>query len=372
MNKLEKTLKQWVSLGLLDQKQADQIFLYESTKPDGSWILSGLLILGVIIIGIGIISVVAANWQQIPNIIKLITDFALLLILSIFIVRAATLQKEILFEILLLGFLILCLASIGLISQIYNTGGEFYQALMLWSVITFPASTLARYMVVPFLWTFACLVALVFTVLNSAWLHPIFQYNFFAIFMAIPLLLATLAMLSKHFVLINGFTRSFQIWFFITGLIALACAEIGSAITYTFMPYSAGYILAIFTAIGILQNAENNKLQKIILLANLVIYLIAFALPIIHIQHDAIYAIFTIIILSLMGIYIASLHKRRLFQWFLILIGLRFLLLYFQALGGLALTGLGLIISGILIITMAVLWNKYRSAMTTRVERWLQ
>jgi uncharacterized membrane protein len=346
MAKLERALKQWVSLGLIDQKQANQIYQYESTKS-GSWILSGLLILGVIIIGVGIISVVAANWQQIPDAFKLGIDFALLILLGLFVIRAFSRQQDLLFDVLLLGFILLCLASIGLISQIYNTGGELYQALMLWTVITFPAVTMARHIVVPFIWTGAFLIALGF---------------------------ACVVLFGKYLALNYEFIRSFQIWFFITGILALVVAEDSPVLTMErldLMPYVTAYILAILVAFGILQHPYRT-LQKLFLLAALSVFLLIFHLALMNITADVVYALCTIFILGLIAIFVASLHRRRLFQWLLFIIGLRFLILYFQAIGGLALTGLGLIISGILIVAMAIFWNKYRSAITVKVERWLQ
>ena len=83
MTKLQKALKQWVAHGFIDQRQADQIQQYESTQSDHAWILSGLLVLGAIMIGIGSISVVAANWQYISDRIKLLTDFAILIALPL-------------------------------------------------------------------------------------------------------------------------------------------------------------------------------------------------------------------------------------------------------------------------------------------------
>ena len=51
----------------------------------------------------------------------------------------------------------------------------------------------------------------------------------------------------------------------------------------------------------------------------------------------------------------ASQQERRFFQIILIFIGIKFVDLYFKALGGLATTGFGLIFSGILILGMALL-----------------
>ena len=83
-----------------------------------------------------------------------------------------------------------------------------------------------------------------------------------------------------------------------------------------------------------------------------------------------VHATLTVLTLGATSLFLASIKERRLFQWFLFFLGLRFLILYFQAFGGLATTGFGLIISGSLFIGMAVLWNKYRNPIAAWAERW--
>jgi hypothetical protein len=70
-----------------------------------------------------------------------------------------------------------------------------------------------------------------------------------------------------------------------------------------------------------------------------------------------------------MAIYSASLKLHRLFQFFLVAVGIRFFVLYLQALGGLATTGFGLIITGLIIIAMVVAWNKFRRELNAWAER---
>ena len=53
----------------------------------------------------------------------------------------------------------------------------------------------------------------------------------------------------------------------------------------------------------------------------------------------------------------------------IILLGIRFILLYFQSLGGLATTGIGLIVAGIIIISLAVLWFRFNKLLLTKIER---
>jgi hypothetical protein len=51
----------------------------------------------------------------------------------------------------------------------------------------------------------------------------------------------------------------------------------------------------------------------------------------------------------------------------MIAVGLRFLIIYFQVLGDLATTALGLIVTGVAIVRISFLWFKKRST----IERWL-
>jgi uncharacterized membrane protein len=376
MSKLEKGLKEWVSEGFINQEQADRINAFESSKPENSWILSGLLILGAIIIGIGVISLIAANWYQIPNSIKIATDFILLSAVAFWTLKTWESKKNVQFEVLLLFFMLLCLASIGLISQIYHTGGKLYQALMFWSLITFPVALAARQLFVPFLWTTGFLIGLVFTALDSIALQSIFLKNYQAVFMTVPLLCAGLSMVSKSLAGDVGSTRAFQAWTILSGLAALDIAELykffGGYFYSGLNSYIPGYIFAALTAFAILQSNEYRKIQKILLLGVLSCFLTLFHLHLLDITASIIFAAFSISALGLMSIFLASIKKRILFQWFLVLLGLRFLALYFQALGGLATTGVGLIISGGIVIGMAVLWNKYRSKLAAWAERWAQ
>lgn len=376
MSKLEKGLKDWVSLGFITEEQAKKIRDHEEAKPESSWILSGLLILGAVIVGIGVISVIAANWSQIPDALKLAGDFILLTVLAFATLRLWESKRPIQFEVVLLFFLILCLASIGLISQIYHTGGKLYQALMLWSLITFAAALAARQMFVPFIWTGAFLTGLVFTALDSVALQSIFHKNYQAVFMAVPLLCAGFTVASKSLVGEIGSTRAFRYWTLIGGLVALNVAEMHELSRdksyLEFTPYIPGYFLAAIAAFGIWQSHEYRSIQKTLLLTTVGIFLIPFHLPTLGVKTSIAYASLTILILGMMSVFLASLKERRLFQLFLSFLGLRFLGLYFQALGGLATTGIGLIISGALVIGKAAIWNRYRRPLAAWAERWAQ
>ena len=65
MTRIEKMLDDWVAKDLITQEQAKKISDYESSRPGSSWVLYGFLILGAVIIGIGVISLIAANWKNV-------------------------------------------------------------------------------------------------------------------------------------------------------------------------------------------------------------------------------------------------------------------------------------------------------------------
>jgi uncharacterized membrane protein len=374
MSKFEKALSEWTSLGFLSPDQAARIKAHEASKPESSWVLSGLLILGVLIIGIGVISLIAANWGEIPASVKLSVDFLLLAALAVLALRSWESQKAIHFEVYLLFFLLFCMGSIGLISQVFHTGGKLYQALLLWSVITCGAALAARKMFVPLLWTGIFLGGVAWAAMDSDSTRSLFYRNSAAVFLMIPLLSATLTVVSKSLAGETSSTRAFRAWTLIWGLLALTIIELRldspSLSTKQVMSYSIGYALAGVTAIGVWKASEYSRLQKLLLLSVLGLFLIPFHLHLIDANDKFAFAVFTIAILALMSVFLASMGKRGLFQCFLSFLGLRFLFLYFQALGRLATTGVGLIVSGVVVIGLAVLWHKYRTSLAVWAERW--
>ncbi len=83
MSRLEKRLHDWVSNNIISREQAEGIRQYEANAPGSSWVLYSFLILGATIISIGFISLIAANWDDIPDAVKLGLDFLLLIGLAI-------------------------------------------------------------------------------------------------------------------------------------------------------------------------------------------------------------------------------------------------------------------------------------------------
>jgi hypothetical protein len=79
-------------------------------------------------------------------------------------------------------------------------------------------------------------------------------------------------------------------------------------------------------------------------------------------------SLLSLAILFLYAIHAGNIGHQRVFNFVTFLIGLRFVVLYFQAMGGLAATGVGLIISGMLIIAVAWAWHTGRE----RLRSWVK
>ena len=380
MSRLEKRLKDWVSNNIISWEQAEGIRQFESKSPGSSWVLYSFLILGASIIGVGIISLIAANWDTVPDAVKLGIDFLLLIGLAVAIHHTWTQKQTILYEVLLVCFLFLCLASIGLISQIYHTGGKLYQALMLWSLITAGIPIISKRSFGPFLWVSGFFIALICTVSTAPSLEPIYKYNYAAVYMAVPLLSAVLAMLSKKVLGEVGLTLAFHAWILIGIIMALVVVETwfggySRRLDFAqsgFLAYLPSYILGVIAVLGIWSISEYSWAQKILLMVFIAFYFLPFHLLYMIKDTEIIFALCTVIILGLLAIFLASIKQRKLFQVLLFVVGVRFLILYFQAFGGLAMTGFGLIMSGVIIIGMVVYWNKYRIQLATWSEALLK
>jgi uncharacterized membrane protein len=372
MSKLEKQLSEWIRSGLIGKDQADRIRTHEATRPESSWVLSGLLLLGAVIVATGTVSLIAANWFTIPDAVKLVADLLLLLGLGYGAFRSQASNRPLHFEAFLLAFILMCLASIGLISQIFHTGGKLHQAILLWSLITFAAASSARTLLIPFLWTGAFLSGIATAAIESIALQPVFHRSFPAVFMAIPLLCAALTIISKNFGGESASTRAFRVWTILSGLTALSVAEVHALHRDITSAYFPAYALWAFALWGVWQASGYTRIQKGLVSGVLLVYFSSFHLPFLHTSLPVIYALHTIIELGLMAVFLASLKERALFQTFLTLLGLRFLILYFQAFGGLARTGFGLILSGMFVIGLGVLWNRYRKPIAEWAESWAQ
>ena len=147
---LEQQLKRWRQADLLSPEQVERIRAFEKQRerPTLLYAVAGLAGLAV---AIGLVSIVASNWDLIPGRMKLALDALVVIGVGQALVHLGT-RPAWLQEAVMVAYHGLILASIALVGQVYQLGGNAAQALVAWSVLTFPLMALGRSARVGFLW----------------------------------------------------------------------------------------------------------------------------------------------------------------------------------------------------------------------------
>src|SRR5690606_7717707 len=159
--RLSKKLSEWQAAGLLDAPSAARIRQYEE-RSARALALHAMLGLGGLTIGLGIISVVAANWHGIANSVKLTVDLLLISLLALGMQRAEQRRWPLAREVLVTIYYLFTLASLALVAQTYQLGTPIWMILAAWSSFTLPLMLLVRSRFVAVLWVFGLTASLAY------------------------------------------------------------------------------------------------------------------------------------------------------------------------------------------------------------------
>ena len=147
-----KKLDKLVLAGIISSKQKQQILDFDKDKNSG-FAAKLLSILGIFIIGVGVISIIAANWDGISDTIKLFVMFLMLFgsgMLAFYWDKNGMTEKA---EKMLVGLFLLSGAAIGLIIQVYQlSGGKWYNVLLVWCLVTLPLLFALKKSYVAYFW----------------------------------------------------------------------------------------------------------------------------------------------------------------------------------------------------------------------------
>ena len=130
--RITSKLTRWQQAGLLSAEQRAAIVAYEREHSFG-W-QTGLAFLGVLAIVIGILAIIASNWQVTPPWVKLGAHLMLNTLLAFGVLRKW--ERPIIAQLCLLGWYGLTLTFIGLMGQVFHLAGSLAGALLLWTVLT--------------------------------------------------------------------------------------------------------------------------------------------------------------------------------------------------------------------------------------------
>ena len=109
----------------------------EKLHDENYWLMI-LAYFAAFLIGLGIIALVAANWEQIPNNVKLGGAIVLMIANASAVILSMKFKKNILTQVLCGVFAALIMAVIGLIGQIFQLRSDVSGACLLWAMCAWP------------------------------------------------------------------------------------------------------------------------------------------------------------------------------------------------------------------------------------------
>jgi uncharacterized membrane protein len=376
---LEKSLERWQSAGLITTQQSSDIIKFESEKPSASWVIFGLSGLGVMVVLTGIISIVAANWYDISPLIKITGYFLSLGILAYLTYRRDKIPGVVR-ESLLSAFGIYVLAGVALIGQTYNLESEGYSALFFWLAIILPVTLCTDSRLLNNIWFIGFAAAVTLWVMASDFNTYNGTPDFTRFFIAIALPYVFLAVgYALSGVTSEKFCAAARFWSYAVLLVPFAIA---GNIAWTFstarftneilgslpiIPYAAAALALICV---LLRKTQPGRFLTYAISLTIIATVILSLVPLnVHIGENKIVGC-ALFILAWSGAatIAAAIERRRIFDFAALVIGIRFVTVYFEVFGSLAATGIGLIISGGVILGTAYLWHHYRGQVARSIK----
>jgi uncharacterized membrane protein len=376
--RLSRKVAEWRTVGLIDALTADRILAHEAarSRPMAAWTLAGL---GALTVGIGIISVIAANWDGIADSVKLSVDVAIAACLALgvgaMVLRGASWGRE----LLVLVYYLFTLASIALVGQVYQLGSPMWVALLAWTISTAPLLLVAKR-------AFVAAIGVAGLVLThahlveplSAWMarsHAGEDEVVLGVILASPLVyvcLAAIPWLARERPAHAAMLR-LTAW---TGVL-VGGALAGFAWYISVGPgdlLRAGHIGGAASVIGfavLAQRLHPNATARV-RRAMVATWAVAWAIAVLSTSFprqevDVLAPVSHLVFLATVGWLALLLGRTRAFHVCTALAALRILVAYFEVFGSMLDTGLAMITGGTLTVALAWLWRKNSEAMERRL-----
>lgn len=373
--KLKKKLEAWLEADLITPAQQQKIIAFENNQVKPA-LMGILLSLSVFCIGVGLISLIAANWDAISDTLKMVLMFLLLAGTGAAMFKAYLQHKNTAGEVWLLVYALLILGAIGLTGQVFQLQAIGLRAFLFWSLLTLPLLVLTRKMILPIIWIPTFLFSMLDELSRTEWFSSLMHYfdkNFpYGAVITILIIYVMIYSLLKFFLtnrnpaivkawnfwlVFNLVSQVFLMDFFSDALFGM---YFGSYAPYTVYNWGAVAILIFATVSTAWFNFRFNGkscLATDIIATILLFALILGTLPEVEIAHQLFGLFLTLSCLSLIMFYGWRRHKIRLLNLASGLVALRIFIVYLQVFGTLMSTGLGMIISGLVLLAIIKIWQ---------------
>jgi len=187
-----KKLEKLVAAGIISPEQKSEILKFDDAVS-GGFVMKALSLLAIFTIGVGVISIVASNWEAISDGVKLFVMFAVLFGTAggaVYYRQTGQTDKA---ENWLAGLFLFVGAAIGLVIQIYHlSGGKIHTPFGFWCLATLPLLFAAKKKNVAYFWV------LLFLVWCTMWLTDYWPFRLQLLLEAYATLLAVGFLLCKY------------------------------------------------------------------------------------------------------------------------------------------------------------------------------
>ncbi|MBL1319897.1 MAG: DUF2157 domain-containing protein [Methylophaga sp.] len=379
---LSKKLGEWQEAKLIDSATADKISDFEAlkSKPIALWAFGGL---GAFAIILGLVSVVASNWMQTPDWVKLAADLVLCLAIALTLYRViskedTSARSQWLREILVIFYYGFTLASMALIGQTYQLGGSIAKLLLVWTLLTIPIVLLGRGKFLAVLWIVGISTTYAFninafedilrTFVSHRYLLDVLLGVLYVLSPFFFILLSRIPWLVKHrpvmagelsryswlAIIIGGWFCHFLWYESINGSANdIKSLQIFLAVTF----FATAAMTAFIPKLYATRTKDTHLAMRVVLIATFIIGATA-------LWHDRSYPVIGAIINIAYMIVLAwaalKIHSIKLFNVMTALICIRLLFIYFEVFGSMLETGIGLVVGGV--ITLLVVWGWFKKA----------
>ncbi len=376
MRTLTKKLGEWANEGIITQEQVRAIANYEErSSGTKNWVLWGITAIGVVAVGTGLVSIIAANWAALTDAIKLVAYFALQAGLGFAFYRFRE-RDGLVREALLLSSIIAVLAGIGLVAQIYNLQGDGWRALSFWLVLVLPLTLLAERRLAHDVWFLGLLVTVVLWIV--AGITKTQDLNRTLVAFSIGYLVLALG-LATQLRLPSLFTAAGRRWSLavLVGFLPIFGNLLwaNGGLSRTQLVYSPSAMGAVWVAVALAllslrYNAEFPQRTVAALAVTIVLVAGTLTVPLMISVGDQEFlgCLLFLAIWSSAASAAAFSGRYRLYNLATLVIAVRFIVVYFELFGSLAQTGVGLIFSGLIILGIAYLWHRLRHNVLKRLE----
>ena len=380
MSNLHKKMESWVKAGLLSDVQATSILSFEASNTDKkSWVLYGIVSRGVAAIGIGIVSISAANWQSIPAALKLAVYLAVQTGLGFTLTRFLG-QQGAVKEGLIGAFALMFFAGIGLTAQVFNIRSDGWSGVLFWCLLSLPILLHSRIRPMFYLWVVMLFVTesiwfvslakssnelqttvnIAFGILLGIYLKfalGVFRFDRFRI---PPYLDEALRAISFLIIFLGGTIIGNIFWY--VGSRKLL-SGVGSDTSMILRLQYAPWFGALLVALALL--LRKPMVDRRLMIVTISIFMGLAAITTIPVIFEIgasklIGTILTVIIWWIAAIGAVHMGRKKVFDAITLAITLRLLVVYFEVFGSMMATGAGLILSGIITLGFAWVWYKFR------------